>query len=296
MTFEERIAGRYAEMSPAEQRVVRFFRSHREEVLITSAAALAAKAKTSDATIVRTARALGYPGLDALRRDVAREMRHSLSPAERLSRTLEEVGDSPAAAFRATIETHLACLQSLAGNVIPAQFEGTIKAIAGARRVVVFGIGPSSAIANYFAIQLSRFGIDAITLTNTGLLFADDVRKLRAGDLVILLAYGRVYAELGVLLDAAAALRLRDGSHHRHARRRLEAAGRHDPVGAARAVRHAEHAHGNARFHRGTAGRHRDTAPGADARQPQETEPRAHQAGGQDHAIASDHLRRRKAS
>src|SRR5690242_9793105 len=100
MMFEERIATRYGEMSPAEQRVAQFFRTHPEEVLIASAAALAAKAKTSDATIVRTARTLGYPGLDALRRDIAKEMRHSLSPAERLSRTLDEVGDSPTAAFR----------------------------------------------------------------------------------------------------------------------------------------------------------------------------------------------------
>jgi DNA-binding MurR/RpiR family transcriptional regulator len=46
MTFEERIASRYPELRPAEQRVVRFFRDRREEVLIASAATMAAKAKT----------------------------------------------------------------------------------------------------------------------------------------------------------------------------------------------------------------------------------------------------------
>ena len=40
-TFEERIAERFGQMSPAEQRVVRFFQGNREEVLIASAAALA---------------------------------------------------------------------------------------------------------------------------------------------------------------------------------------------------------------------------------------------------------------
>ena len=43
--------------------------------------------------------------------------------------------------------------------------------------------------------------MDACSLTNTGLLFADDLRRLREGDLVIMLAYGRVYAELAALLD-----------------------------------------------------------------------------------------------
>ena len=67
----------------------------------------------------------------------------------------------------------------------------------------MFGIGPSSAMADYFVTQLGRFGLDAASLTRTGLLFADDLQKLRKGDLVVMLAYGRVYAELAALLDKA---------------------------------------------------------------------------------------------
>src|SRR6266851_275835 len=62
---------------------------------------------------------------------------------------------------------------------------------------------PSSAMAEYFVIQLARFGLEAASLTRTGLLFADDLQRLREGDLVIILAYGRVYRELAALLDKA---------------------------------------------------------------------------------------------
>jgi DNA-binding MurR/RpiR family transcriptional regulator len=209
MTFDERIDEHYGAMRPAEQRVVQFFRTHPEEVLIASAAALAAKAKTSDATIVRTVRALGYSGLGALRRALAGEIRQNLSPADRLSRTLEAVGDSPAGAFQDTIDTHLQCLQSLPTSIMPGQFESVVDALATARRVVAFGIGPSSAMVDYLAIQLGRFGTEVLSLTNTGLLFADDLCKLRDDDVVIILAYGRVYAELAALLDSAKALGLR---------------------------------------------------------------------------------------
>jgi DNA-binding MurR/RpiR family transcriptional regulator len=209
MMFDERVARNFAAMSPAEQRVVQFFRRNREEVLIASAATMAAKAKTSDATIVRTARGLGYAGLDALRRSLAGEMRQNLSPADRLSRTLDAVGDGPAAAFQSTLDTHLQCLQSLSSSILPGQFETVVDAMATARRVVGFGIGPSSAMVDYLAIQLGRFGIEALSFTNTGLLFADDLRKLRPGDAVVILAYGRVYAEIAALLDSAAALDLR---------------------------------------------------------------------------------------
>jgi DNA-binding MurR/RpiR family transcriptional regulator len=200
-TFDDRIAQRYGQMSPAEQRVARFFQENREEVLIASAAALAAKAETSDATVVRAAKALGFSGLDDLRRTLADELRSSLSPAERLTRTLGEVGDSLSAAFELTLDIHLQSLESLRRSITPELFEKAVDAIVTAQRVVVFGLGPSAAIANYLVTQLIRFGVDACSLTNTGLLFADDLRRLREGDLVTMLAYGRVYAELAALLD-----------------------------------------------------------------------------------------------
>jgi DNA-binding MurR/RpiR family transcriptional regulator len=200
-TFEERIAERCWQMSPAEQRVVLFFRDNREEVLIASAATLAAKVGTSDATVVRATRRLGFAGLDDLRRTLADELRGSLSPAARLTRTLGEVGASPSSAFETTLAIHLRSLESLRRSISTEHFKKAVDGLAEARRILVFGIGPSAAIANYLVIQLGRFGLDAAALTNTGLLFADDLRKLRRGDLVMMLAYGRVYAELAALLD-----------------------------------------------------------------------------------------------
>lgn len=200
-SFDERVAERFERMSPAEQRVVRYFQKNREQVLIASAAALAGKVETSDATIVRTTKALGFSGLDELRRTLADELRTSLSPAERLTRTLGEVGNSLSAAYQTTIEIHLQSLESLRSAVTAEQFEKAVGSIVGARRVLVFGLGPSSAMAAYLVLQLARFGLDPTSLTNTGLLFADDLRKVRKGDLVIILAYGRIYAELDALLD-----------------------------------------------------------------------------------------------
>jgi DNA-binding MurR/RpiR family transcriptional regulator len=207
-TFEERIAERIAEMSPAEQRVVHFFANNREEVLILSAAALAARVETSDATVIRAAKALGFAGLEELRRTLADELRHSLSPAARLTRTLSEIGGKLPAALAATIDLHVRSLDTVRRRVTVDEFEKAVNGIAGAGRIVVFGLGPSAAIANYLVTQLTRFGLDALSLTNTGLLFADDLRRLRDGDLVIMLAYGRVYGELAALLDEISRQRL----------------------------------------------------------------------------------------
>ena len=203
VTFDDRVNARAERMSQAEQRVARFFQANREEVLIASASALAEKAGTSDATVIRTARALGFAGMEELRRTLAEELRQSLSPAGRLARTLSEIGDDLAAAFNVTLDIHQTAFDKLRRDITPETFRAAVEHIAGARRVFVFGIGPSSAMADYFTIQLGRFGIEALSLTHTGLLLADGLQKLREGDLLLIFAYSRVYPELAALLDQA---------------------------------------------------------------------------------------------
>lgn len=202
-SFDDRVAASFERISPAEQRAARFFQDNREEVLIASASKLAAKAGISDATIVRTAKALGFSGMQELRRTLAAELRENISPAHRLTRTLREVGGAPEDAFEVTLDIHQKALEALRRDITSAHFQDAVGHIVEARRVVIFGIGPSSAMADYFAIQLGRFGIDALALTRTGILFADDLQKLRQGDLVIAFAYSRIYRELAALLDQA---------------------------------------------------------------------------------------------
>jgi DNA-binding MurR/RpiR family transcriptional regulator len=203
VTFDERVASCLDRLSPAEQRVVRFFQGNREEVLIASAAALAARARTSDATVVRATKALGFAGMEALRRSLAAELRNNLSPADRVVRTLGEIGHDLDAAFDDTLAVHIQALESLRRDISAADFRTAVRSLVEARRVRVFGIGPSSAMANYFVAQLARFGLEAAGLTRTGLLFADDLQTLRRGDTVVILAYGRLYRELAALLDEA---------------------------------------------------------------------------------------------
>lgn len=208
-SFDERVAANLDRMSPAEQRVARVLLEAREEVLVASAASLALKAQTSDATVVRTAKSLGFSGLDELRRLLAAELKQNLTIANRLTETLRDVGDDLQVAFDRTLGVHREAIERLSREVSTGIFRAAVEALTRAKRVVVFGIGPSSAVATYFTAQLGRFGIDTLCLSQTGLLFADDLRRLRTGDLLIALAYTHVYRELAVLLDEADRHRLR---------------------------------------------------------------------------------------
>jgi DNA-binding MurR/RpiR family transcriptional regulator len=202
-SFDERMTACLAGISPAEQRVATFFRDNREEVLIASAAALAKQIGTSDATVVRTAKALGFSGMDELRRRLARELRENLTPAGRMVRTLSEIGDDLETAFHHTLDIHQQSLDGLRRDITPTAFRKAVQAVSDAERVFIFGLGPSSAMADYLTVQLGRIGIDAHSLTQTGVLLADGLLRLRRDDALLIFAYGRVYSELNALLEQA---------------------------------------------------------------------------------------------
>ena len=201
-TFAQRLAVAAGKLSATEADVANFFRDNREEVLVASAVELAEKIGTSDATVIRTAKALGFSGLDELRRLLVAELRASLSPAARLTRTLGSVQEG-ATPLSLTVKVHLQALERLQAEISPELFEAALERLASAERIFVFGLGPSSALADYFVIQFRRFGRDAASLTHSGLLLADGLHRLRAGDVLVVLAYSRVYQELDALLRCA---------------------------------------------------------------------------------------------
>ncbi len=205
-TFDDRVTSCMGDIRPAEQRVARFFMENREETLIGSASVLAKLVGTSDATVIRTVKALGFSGMDEMRRSIASEMHDNLSPSNRLAQTLTEVGSELISALDLTLEIHQKSLLRLRGDIQPEDFEKAVLNIVNAKRIFIFGIGPSSAMASYFSIQLERFGIEAGSITQTGLLLADQLLHLREGDLLMMFAYGTVYPELESMLKHAGKL------------------------------------------------------------------------------------------
>lgn len=200
--FSEQISDLAATASPVESRVLDYLARNRETALRASAAEIAAAAGTSDATVIRTARKLGYESLDALRRALAEDLRRDLTLAERMASDVSRAEEGSAlsvvgGALRASIDA----MERLDDNDIA----GVVTMIGRANRVHVFGIGPSGYIAGYLAAQLVRLGIDARAMTRTGLQFADDLVGITANDIVLALAYDRPYPEVRALFDRAVA-------------------------------------------------------------------------------------------
>ena len=207
-SFAEHVASRSPDLSRTEHRVARYFTDNRHQVLVQSAMELAQATGTSDATIIRTARALGFDGLEGLRKAIAEEFDAATTPAGRLSRTIRENDGSLEHALETTLAAQAKAIATLRDSLDAATYRAIVHAIAGARETAVFGLGPSAAMAGYFSTQLRRLGFAARAMTQTGLLLADELLQLQPGDVVVIMAYGRVYGELSVLIKHAQGLGL----------------------------------------------------------------------------------------
>jgi DNA-binding MurR/RpiR family transcriptional regulator len=167
-----------------------------------SAQEIALATGTSDATVVRTAKTLGYANLRELRQALADDT-DDTDLSVRLRAT---IGDSPSAhdVLVTAVERHLETLNTLLRRVPAADFDDAVAVLAEAAQIWWCGTGPSAHLAGYAAFLCRRLGRPSGALTHSGTDHADELLSVRADHAVVVLAYGRVHPYVRVLLKRAA--------------------------------------------------------------------------------------------
>lgn len=206
--FGTRLATLGPSLAPALRRVVRFINQNRAAVLASSALELAARTQTSDATVIRAVQALGFAGLGELKQALVSAIERPSTPADAMRRTLDDVGEDTSQAVDLVLEAHAEAFETLRSPASRAVIAEAVGVLHPAERIIVFGIGPSAALATYAALLLTRSGRRSGALNVTGGMLADQMLDLRAGDALIVLAYGRAYREVTAVFTASRRLGL----------------------------------------------------------------------------------------
>ncbi len=208
-TLPARILRLGGSLGAAGQGVATFIAQNPAAALASSAMDLAASTGTSDATVVRTVQALGYAGLADLKRALVAFLKgDTATSADDMRRTLDDLGDDAILAVDTVLAAHEEALATLRSSAFKEQLGQALPVLHAANRIVIFGIGPSAALARYVAVLLARGGRRSMCLDATGIMLADQMLDLRAGDVVLALAYGRPYREVVCLFREARRLRL----------------------------------------------------------------------------------------
>jgi len=192
-----------AELSPAERRVAEYLRDHVLEIVFATADEIGAATDTSDATVIRTAKALGYSGLPELKREAGKRALGGVRPSARLRSRIDKAGHETSSLLDHVFAEATERLGETRRLIAEDDFVAAVELLMSAREVVSFGLGPSELSAQYLALRLRRLGRQARQITATGFRLADDLLGLRESDVVVLYVPGRLINDVHVLLDHA---------------------------------------------------------------------------------------------
>jgi DNA-binding MurR/RpiR family transcriptional regulator len=152
--FEERIKKHYKFLPKNQKRLAERFLSFGHEAAFLTLAKLASQLKTSEATLIRFARSLGYGGYPHLQRELQNSIRQKLSPPKALQESLAEKDDRDI--FSEIFETEHHNLNKARESNSKPIIEQAIQEIIKARRVGVTGYRSSSSMAHLLYILLSE--------------------------------------------------------------------------------------------------------------------------------------------
>ena len=169
---------RYNDMGKSEKKVADWLFSHSGEILPYSITDLASKCDSSEATIVRFSKRLGYSGYQELKLFLAQEYEKkvivpNITGADDCFSIFEKVCNDAYMSLERTKKTLSAESMTKAA-----------RAISEARRVVVIGLGTSAQVAEDASNKFLRAGCNSSAYADTHMQ-AIAVSQLKAGDAVI---------------------------------------------------------------------------------------------------------------
>jgi DNA-binding MurR/RpiR family transcriptional regulator len=188
--------------SRAERRVAEYLVQAGPRAAPMSALEIATAVGTSDATVVRTAKSLGYGSLRELRQALAGDS----DETDLVTRLEATIRDSPSAhdVLVTTVDRQLDALHTMLRRVPADDFDDAVAVLADAAHIWWCGTGPSAHLASYAAFLCRRLGTPSGALTHAGTDHADELLSLGADHAVVVLAYGRVHPYVRVLLQRTA--------------------------------------------------------------------------------------------
>ncbi|MBU7597022.1 MurR/RpiR family transcriptional regulator [Streptomyces sp. P38-E01] len=143
---------------------------------------------TSEATVVRTSRLLGYPGYRDLRLALAGLAAHQASGAAPAVTADIAVDDPMTDVIAKLAHDERQSLADTAATLDPTQVEAAVSALATARRIDVYGVGASGLVAQDLVQKLLRIGLLAQAHSDPHLAVTNAV-QLRAGDAALAITH-----------------------------------------------------------------------------------------------------------
>lgn len=160
-----RIRSIMPELSKSEAVVADYVANNPDEVIHLSVSALADRCGVSEPTIIRACRNMGYSGYQALKVALIQGQNTTVKYAGEEVTETDSMQDTMAKVFGAAADA-IALTRS---NLSASDMEKAAEALLGAKRIYIFGVGGSAAVASDVQHKFSRLGLNATAYADLNL-------------------------------------------------------------------------------------------------------------------------------
>jgi DNA-binding MurR/RpiR family transcriptional regulator len=197
--FRKRLVNRAVDLPPQQKAIADYVLEHLTAIPFFSVPELAKRTGVSEATVVRFAQRLGYPGFSELKMELVDLLQSRLTNG--VGESAEEVVEDLLASVASLEATNIAkTVESLDRN----QFSEVADSLFEADRVHTFGMGVSALLAELAAYTLLQVGVSATCLSTSFSSPREQLVGVGADDVVVVISlppYSR--QSLAILRDAA---------------------------------------------------------------------------------------------
>lgn len=174
------INNRYNTLRKSEKGVAEFVQEHMEEVVVLSLSGLARKCSTSDATVLRFCRSLGYMGFSDFKVSLVPEL---LRSSKKTYLQAGEKGNSDT--VKEMLQRNLQQqMESTLQNCDDVMLGTIASHITRANKILIVGLGGSAGVAHIFCDSLGSLGIYSNFLRDRSII-QNVVSTLNSADVVI---------------------------------------------------------------------------------------------------------------
>ncbi|APX33976.1 hypothetical protein BH708_16085 [Brachybacterium sp. P6-10-X1] len=200
------------ELTRQEEAIARFALEVPLAFATSSGAAIAARTDTSEASVARAAKKLGFENVREMKSFCASRVQETANLQSVLSGRLDALDTDDATRSTSGLtgrETVTSGLRSAAKLVLAVEqsvewpsVEAAAADIGGGPRVILYGLGTGYSLAQYAEIEFSRLGLDARATTGGGHANAQAAFQITAEDVVLVVAPRAIFPDIERFLAA----------------------------------------------------------------------------------------------
>ena len=148
------IQNQLSSLTDAENKVAQFIINHVDDVIYLTISELASQSRSSEATIVRFCKSMGYKGFHDYKINLAK---YIVNPQRIILEDLD-VNDTPAIIKQKVFQSRIQVLYDTLAVLSEKDFELAVNALKAAERIEIYGAGASAYIAMNLKHQFLKIG------------------------------------------------------------------------------------------------------------------------------------------